>query len=100
MFIGVGRFELFIPASGSLKDKRHVLRSITSTIGHKFNVSIAEVGYQDKWQRAELGISCVSETAGQCRKILQEVESTMNKIAMPEAEIIARELDVVGYEDL
>ena len=60
MFIGVGRFELFIPASGSLKDKRQVLRSVSGTVARRFNVSIAEVDFQDLWQRTALGVSCVS----------------------------------------
>ena len=41
MFIGVGRYEIFIPASESLKDKRAVLRSVTGAVRNKFNVSIA-----------------------------------------------------------
>ncbi|MEA2447547.1 MAG: uncharacterized protein QOK47_1184, partial [Actinomycetota bacterium] len=73
MFIAVGRFELFIPASGTLKDKRQVLRSVSTIVAKKFNVSIAEVEFQDLWQRAAFGVSCVSETASQCRKVMQEV---------------------------
>ena len=38
MSVGVARFDLFIPDSGSLKDKRQVLRSVTSTVRNKFNV--------------------------------------------------------------
>jgi uncharacterized protein YlxP (DUF503 family) len=100
MFIGVGRFELFIPASGSLKDKRQVLRSISGTISRKFNVSIAEVEFQDLWQRTAFGVSCVSETAGQCRKVMQEVEKAIGRVAADGAEIIDRTIDVIGLEDL
>ncbi len=100
MFIGIGRFELFIPASGSLKDKRHVLRSVIQTVSNKFNVSIAEVEFQDLWQRAALGVSCVSESAGHCRKVLQEVEKAIGRSAIDGAEIIDRHLDVVALEDL
>ncbi|MGH2694918.1 MAG: DUF503 domain-containing protein, partial [Actinomycetota bacterium] len=47
MFIGVGRFELFIPAGGSLKYKRQITRSVTQSVRNKFNVSIAEVDHLD-----------------------------------------------------
>ncbi len=100
MFIGIGRFELFIPASGSLKDKRQVLRSMTMSVSKRFNVSIAEVEFQDKWQRAAIGVSCVSGTIGQCRKILQEVEKAIGRAAIDGAEIIDRQLEVIGLDDL
>jgi uncharacterized protein len=100
MFIAVGRFELFIPSSRSLKDKRQVLRSVVQTVRNKFNVSIAEVEYQDLWQRAALGVSCVSESVGQCRKVLQEVEKVMAKTAIDGAEIVDRTIEIVAMEDL
>ena len=56
MFIGIGRYEIFIAHSGSLKDKRRVLRAVTMSVQKRFNVAIAEVDYQDKWQRAALGV--------------------------------------------
>ncbi|MGH2702603.1 MAG: DUF503 domain-containing protein, partial [Actinomycetota bacterium] len=64
MFVAVGRFELFIPASGSLKDKRAVVRSVTQTVAKKFNVSIAEVDHQDLWQRARVAVVTVNTDHG------------------------------------
>ena len=72
MFVGVGQVELFIPESGSLKSKRFVLKSIKTKIRNKFNVSVAEVENNDKWQRASLGIAVVSND----KKI---VDSTLNQ---------------------
>jgi uncharacterized protein YlxP (DUF503 family) len=100
MFIGVARFEIFIPESTSLKDKRGVLRSITSVVAKKYNVSIAEVDHQDLWQRSALGISCVSGTMSQCRKVLQEVEKAVGRSALDGAEIVDRSIDVFALEDL
>ncbi len=100
MFIGVARFELFIPEATSLKDKRHVLRSVTMTVTKKFNVSIAEVEYQNLWQRAAVGVTCVAESGGQCRKVLQEVEKTIGRLAIDGAEIVDRSIDVIALEDL
>ncbi|MEA2453083.1 MAG: uncharacterized protein QOG04_1793 [Actinomycetota bacterium] len=100
MFIGVGRYELFIPASGSLKDKRQVLRSVTQTVQKRFNVAIAEVDFQDKWQRAALGVSCVAESIGHCQKVLQEVEKAIGRAAMDSAEITDRTIEFVALDDL
>jgi uncharacterized protein YlxP (DUF503 family) len=100
MFVGIARYELFIPASESLKDKRQVLRSVTAAVRNKFTVAIAEVDHQDLWQRAALGVSCVSSTTGQCRQVLQEVEKTIARAAIDGAEIIDRELEIVALEDL
>ena len=52
--------EIFVPESSSLKSKRFVLNSIKIRIRNKFNVSVAEVENNDKWQRISLGISMVS----------------------------------------
>jgi len=100
MFIGVARFEIFIPESRSLKDKRGVLRSITSVVTKKFNVSIAEVDHQALWQRSAIGISCVSGTMSQCRKVLQEVEKAVGRSALDGAEIVDRSIEVFALEDL
>lgn len=100
MFIGVGRYEIFIPASRSLKDKRHVLRSITQTVQHKFNASIAEVDHQELWQRAAFGVTCVAESIGHCRKVMHEIEKAMARAALDGAEIVGRSVDVVAFDDL
>jgi uncharacterized protein YlxP (DUF503 family) len=73
MFVGVGQVELFIPESGSLKSKRFILKSIKTKIRNKFNVSVAEIENNDKWQRSSIGFAVVSNE----RKI---VESTLNQI--------------------
>lgn len=100
MFIGVARFEIFIPASASLKDKRQVLRKVIQVVRNKFNVSIAEVDHQDLWQRAALGVTCVAGSIGHCRKVLQEVEKVVGRAAIDGAEIVDRSVQFVSAEDL
>ena len=100
MYIGVARFEIFIPGSTSLKDKRRVVRSATSTVSHKLNVAVAEVDHQNLWQRAAIGVSCVSESAGQCHKVLQKAEKIVGRSVIGNAEIIDRTIDVVDMEDM
>ncbi len=73
MFIGVGQIELYIPESGSLKSKRFVLKSIKTKIRNKFNVSVAEVDNNDKWQRTTLGISTVSNDQKLANSVISKI---------------------------
>ncbi len=60
MVIGLLRVEVHYPESGSLKTKRFTLRSLTDRIRKRFNVSFAEVEYQDLWQRSVLAAVTVN----------------------------------------
>jgi uncharacterized protein YlxP (DUF503 family) len=73
MHIGVCTIELRLPGNGSLKGKRSVIKSIVTRVGREFNVSIAEVGAQNAWQRAVLGIACVSSSASYAHGLLERV---------------------------
>ena len=75
MFVGIVRIELFIPAAGSLKDKRSVVRSLKERIRHRVHASVAEVDHQDLWQRASLGVSVVSGESRQIAEMLQSVRN-------------------------
>lgn len=100
MFIGMARFELFIPHSGSLKAKRRVLRPVLDRVRNNLNLSIAEVDHQDLWQRSALGVACVSGSIDECRKLLQQAEKAVGRAALEGAEIVDRTIDVVSLEDL
>jgi uncharacterized protein len=73
MFVGIVRIELHIPAAGSLKDKRSVVRSLKERIRERVHASVAEVDYQDLWQRAALGVAVVSGERRQVGEMLQSV---------------------------
>jgi uncharacterized protein YlxP (DUF503 family) len=73
MHIGVCTIELRLPGNGSLKGKRRVLKSITARVSREFNVSIAEVDAQDMWQRAVLGVACVSSSSSYAHRQLERV---------------------------
>jgi uncharacterized protein YlxP (DUF503 family) len=72
MHIGALRVELFISESRSLKHKRSVIRGIKDRMASAFNVSVAEVGDQDKWQRAVLGIAAVGSDRAYVNGILDK----------------------------
>lgn len=98
MFIGVGRLELRIPASGSLKSKRQVVKAITGGLRSKFNVAVAEVDHQDLWQRASIGVTCVSESGFHAEKMLREIERFVSRDGR--VEIIDAGREVHSWSDL
>ncbi|GIV96415.1 MAG: hypothetical protein KatS3mg057_1072 [Herpetosiphonaceae bacterium] len=73
MLIGSCRIELFLPTSHSLKEKRSVIKSIIARLRNEFNIAIAEVDEHEVWQRAVLGVACVSAEASHAQEQLQAV---------------------------
>jgi uncharacterized protein YlxP (DUF503 family) len=73
MVIGALQVDLFIGGAASLKDKRMVLRSLKDRIRQTFNVAIAEVDDNDKWQAAVLGIVTVSNDKEHANAMLSKV---------------------------
>jgi hypothetical protein len=69
MNIGLMTLELFLPASSSLKDKRKVIQSLQHRLRNRFNVSVAEVGRQELWQRASIAVVSV----GSRRELLDQI---------------------------
>ncbi len=72
--VGVLTLELRLENSHSLKDKRHVVQSLKDRLRHKFNVAVAEIDYQELWQRAAIAAVTVSPDHGHAEKVLQSVE--------------------------
>ena len=72
--IGVLTLEMRLDDSQSLKDKRHVVKSLKDRLRHKFNVAVAEIDYQDLWQRALVAAVTVSGDHGRAEVVLQSVE--------------------------
>ena len=68
MRVGAGLIELHIHGSQSLKQKRGVVKSIIRRLRNRYNISVAEVGGQDTWQRAVLGLAVVGLDAQTVRK--------------------------------
>lgn len=73
MFYAIGRFELLIAASHSLKEKRAVLQSAKARLEHRFRLSVAEVEHQDLHQRGALGVALVVSSESRGRDALAAV---------------------------
>jgi uncharacterized protein len=79
--------EIHIPAAGSLKAKRSVVRHLVETSRQRFGVSASEVAHHELWQRAGLGFSVVAPTASHASQLLDRVERFV--WSHPEVEVIS-----------
>lgn len=73
--IGVLTLEIHIEHAHSLKDKRSVVKGLKDRLRSRHNVSVAEIDYQDTWQRALVAAVTVSPDRGFVEKVLQAVET-------------------------
>lgn len=93
MIVGICRVELFIGHANSLKAKRQVLRSVIERARSRFNISIAEVANQDKWQQATIGIACVSNETAHVHEVLNKVVRFIETSG--EAELVDYSIEVI-----
>mgnify|MGYP000983698597 CR=1 FL=1 len=73
MIVGTCEMEMIIYEANSLKEKRHVIKSVIERIKSRFNASVAEVGYNDLWNRTIIGIAVVSNKKSLCESIIYKI---------------------------
>ena len=93
MIVGVCRVTLRLPENSSLKGKRQVILSLSQRLRNKFNVAVAEVGDNDRWQIATLGIVCVSNDARHAQEQMDNVVRFIEDVRL-DAELINSEIEV------
>ena len=93
MFVGVLQVDFVIRGSHSLKDRRRIVRSIKDRAGHRFNISIAEVGDVELWQRASLGVALVGRERHFVETSLDEVLRFFR--GAPDAELTNHQIDIL-----
>jgi uncharacterized protein len=83
MRIGLLTLELQIPEAHSLKDKRQIVRSLKERLRKHFNVAVAELEYQDVWQRSIIGVVTLSGAEQHVEESLQHVLAEASRILGP-----------------
>jgi uncharacterized protein YlxP (DUF503 family) len=81
--VGVITFELRLDDAHSLKDKRHYVKSLKDRLRAKFNVAVAEIDYQDLWQRGLIACVTVSPDQAFAEQVLQSVEREASSLLGP-----------------
>ena len=87
LFISLLTIELMIPWARSLKDKRSAVRGLKDRLRSRFNASVAEVAFQDKWQRATIAVCIVDSDR-------RQLESAMSRVRQLAEE--AQDLQITG----
>ena len=93
MVVGILRIELLLQDNRSLKGKRKIVKSMIDKVKHRFNVAIAEVGSNDKWQKIELGISAVGNDRRHLDASLNKVLTFLESLYL--AEIVHYETELI-----
>jgi len=98
VIVGAAVVELHVHASQSLKQKRGVVRSVVQRLRNRFNVAVAEIGGQDTWQRAVLGITATGIDRTQVRGVLTRVLAFIEDLHLAEVTNSDIELLELCYE--
>ncbi len=93
MFVGTLRVEFYLPDNRSLKGKRKIVKSMVDKVRHRFNVSIAEIGSNDNWQKIELGISFVGNDKRHIDSSLAKVLSYLDSLYL--AQLMNSKMEII-----
>jgi uncharacterized protein YlxP (DUF503 family) len=83
MAVGLLTLELHLAEAQSLKDKRQVLRSLKDRLRAHFNVAVAELDFEDSWQRSVVGVVTLSNEERHVEDSLQKVLAEADRILGP-----------------
>ncbi len=87
---------MHLPECHSLKEKRQIVKSLVTRTRNQFNVAMAEVADNDRWQIAQLGIVCVSNNSRHVDEILAHVRQYIEDIR-PDLAITDVETDIMHW---
>ena len=93
MIVGAAIVEIRIHGSHSLKQKRGIVRSISQRVRNHFNVSVAEVGGQGTWQRAELGLCAAGSDRERVRGLIERALEFIEQLHL--AEVVAVDVEIL-----
>lgn len=98
MIVGAAAVEIHVHGSQSLKQKRGVVRSISQRVRNRFKLSVAEVGGQDTWQRAVLGLAAAGSDPVRIRAVLEQAARFIEEMHLAEVLHVDVEIVELPYE--
>ena len=90
MTVALSNLTLRLPENGSLKGKRQVLKSIQQRLHNRFNVSVAEVAYNDSWQLSGVAICAVANSSAHASEVVLKAVAYLENLRL-DLEIIEQE---------
>jgi len=98
MVVGTGVIDFRIPGCGSLKEKRGVLSRIIRRTQNTFNVSIAEVGDNDRWRQARIGFCTVGNDRPYVNAKVDQILRFIDELDL--AQVVRSRIEIVSFDDL
>jgi uncharacterized protein len=92
--VALCNLTLRLPENGSLKGKRQVIKSIQSRLHNRFNVSVAEVEHNDKWQLAGIAICAVANSEAHASEVVSKAVEYIEELRL-DVEIIEEQTDIL-----
>lgn len=94
MFIGTLALHLRLETCHSLKEKRSIIKSVIARLRNEFNISVAEVDEQDRWQSAVIGVACVS---GNKQYAQQQLHAVIDWVYdnRPDVEVVQTDIEIL-----
>jgi len=93
MIIGICHLDFLIHDNLSLKGKRQVLRKVIDKVKKKYNVSVAEVGDNNKWQRSQVGLCVVGNDRKHINSSLDKIIDFIDELNI--VEILNSEIEIL-----
>lgn len=93
MVVGVGKISLRLHGCRSLKEKRKVVQAMIQRLQNRYHASVAEIGKNDVYQRAEIGFALVANSGRLANAVLDKMIDTAEALNL--AEIIDSEIEVI-----
>lgn len=94
MIVGICKIEMRLFEIGSLKEKRMVIKSILGKTNARFNATLAETGDNDLWNKAEIGIACISTSVRHANEVMDKITHFIDNDGR--VEIVARETEYIS----
>jgi uncharacterized protein YlxP (DUF503 family) len=99
LYVGIARLTVAIGQAHSLKEKRMVLRRVKDRVKERLGIAVNEVGEQDVWQRAELGVAVTSADRAKAFELLDDVVRVVSAaLAAGDAQLVGIAKDVTTFD--
>lgn len=97
MYVGALTLDVLLGDVHSLKQKRSLVRPVLSELRRKFSVSVSEVGNQDLYRRAKIGVAVVAPSAAHTRDQMDSCERFVAD--RPELELLSARQRLFNEEE-
>jgi len=94
MSVALCNLTLRLPENSSLKGKRMVVKSIQQRLHNRFNVSVAEVAHNDKWQLAGIAIVAVANDDTHAREVVDNAVEYLTQLRL-DVEVIEEDTELI-----